>query len=79
MEYNTEDHLFLFSKIHKINLEDIGIIGYPLSWIIGDIKHNELNPEYTPKRYLDYSVVWQKKLYAFANKCKPMILDIYIE
>lgn len=78
MEYNTEDHLYMFCKVNKINLCDIGDIGYPLSWLIGDIKHCEENAEYKTKRHKRYNSKWLRELYKYAKKCRPMIVDVYI-
>lgn len=79
-EYNTEDFLYMFCKINNINVEDIGDIGYPLSWLVGDIKNNSLPPSNInfPKRYLKLSRDWQKKIIMYSHQCKTVTFDIKI-
>lgn len=77
-EYNTEDHLHLFCKINLITVKDIGNIGYPLSWLIGDVRNCQARQGHQFSRYMTLSNKWQKKLHTYLEKCKPTIFDIYI-
>lgn len=76
-EYNTEDFLYLFCKVNKINIIDIKTIGYPLSWLIGDLKNN-LTPGTLsyPRRYLNLNKEWVKKISHYTNQCKTILFDI---
>lgn len=77
-EYNTEDHLYLFCKINKITVQDIGDIGYPLSWIVGDIKNCQANPNHPFNRHTKLSQRWKKKVINYTDKCRQTVFDIYI-
>jgi hypothetical protein len=71
--YNCEDHLFLFAKLRKIQTIDIGKLGYPLSWLIADIKNN--NPE--NKRYQDITnKKMLKKVLDYTSKSYTVVFDI---
>lgn len=77
-EYNTEDHLYLFCKINKINVNDIGDIGFPLSWIIGDLKNCQANSLHNFKRHMKFSQKWKKKIFNYVSKCRQTVFDIHI-
>jgi hypothetical protein len=75
---NCEDHLFLYTKINKITTIDIGNIGYPLSWLIADIKNTHEETEYNKRFKNIKNKRILKRVINYTDECKEIIFDIKI-
>lgn len=73
--YNCEDHLFLYTNIHKITTIQLDIFGYPMSWMISDIQNMDKQRRFDNIKNIEIL----RKLIDYTIKCKKIIIDIYHE
>ena len=73
--YNCEDHLFLYTKIHKITTIQLDTFGYPMSWMISDIKNMDKQRRFDNIQNKDIL----RNLIAYSIKCQQIIVDLYHE
>jgi hypothetical protein len=73
--YNCEDHLYLFTTLKKITTIDIGRIGFPLTWLIADIK-NKI-PDLKRYEFILNKRI-NKKIKEYTDKCKTITFDIKV-
>ena len=73
--YNCEDHLFLYTNIHKITTIQLDTFGYPMSWMISDIKNMDKQRRFDNIKNKDIL----RKLINYTLKCQQIIVDLYHE
>lgn len=69
---NAEEKLLEFANSKMATIVDMQKVGYPLTWLIGDIK----NAYHDSLRHLDFSVAWKQKLQAIADRHESTTFDL---
>ena len=69
---NAEEQLLNYVKSNDTQIVSIGDIGYPFTWLIGDIK----NKMYWCQRQQNFNMYWQRYFTDYANKCVTTIVDV---
>jgi hypothetical protein len=69
---NAEEQLLHFINLQNSTIIDLGDVGYPFTWLIGDIKNNL----YWTLRHKKFNLYWQNKFINYATKCTSCYFDI---
>lgn len=69
---NAEEKLLEFATINNADIVDMKKVGYPLTWLIGDIKNNL----HRSLRHLDFSYAWRKRLEKIAERKVSSRFDV---
>lgn len=70
-KYNAEEVLLHYVKSKNANIINMGEVGYPITWLIGDIKNNL----YWSKRHMNFNEKWKKRISDYSNKHIPCTFD----
>ena len=70
--YNCENQLDLYTNNNGIRKLSIEKIGFPMGWLISDIKNND-----PLKRHLYINQRIIDQIIKYSNDCTPMIIDVH--
>ena len=69
---NAEDKILHYLNLQNANIINMGDVGYPITWLIGDFK----NENSIFLRYKNFTLKWQSLLKEYSDKHTPCYFDI---
>ena len=71
---NCETHLDIYTRNNGIQKLSIEKIGFPMNWLISDIKNND-----PLKRHLYINQRILDQITKYSNDCTPMVIDVHYQ
>lgn len=69
---NAEEQLLNYVTGVKADIIDLGDVGYPFTWLVGDIKNNLK----WSQRHFKFNAYWQKYFISYTDKCTSCFFDV---